>query len=177
MSRHALERLSERFPQAVVTTYSTKAGDDIAVVRAETIADVCRFAKTAPEMDFKLLLSVTAVDRLLLPENDPRFEVVYFLRCLSRGDRVLLKARVPADRPELPSITGVFRGADWWERMAWDLYGIRFTGHPNLKRIYMYEEFVGHPLRKDYPLRGRQPLVPEQDVRVIHRGPGAAKPE
>jgi NADH-quinone oxidoreductase subunit C len=177
MSRHALERLSERFPQAVITTYTARGGDDVAVIRAESITDVCRFAKEAPEMNFKLLLSITTVDRLLLPESEPRFELVYFLRCLDRGDKVLLKARVSADRPELPTVMGVFRGADWWERMAWDLYGIRFTGRPDLKRIYLYEEFVGHPLRKDYPLRGRQPLIPERAVRVVDRGPGAAKPE
>ena len=74
----------------------------------------------------------------------------------------------------VPSVAGVWRGADWFERECFDMYGIRFNGHPDLRRILMYEEFVGHPLRKDYPHRGRQPLVPERRVDDIYRGPGPA---
>jgi NADH-quinone oxidoreductase subunit C len=73
-----------------------------------------------------------------------------------------------------PSLTSVWRGADWFERYCFDMYGIRFTGHPDLRRLFMYDEFVGHPLRKDYPLRGRQPLVPEREVDERFRGPGPA---
>ncbi len=174
MSRQALERLSERFGSEVLSTTTKAAGDDIAVVRPESILAVARFLKE--ELDFKLPLSVTCVDRLLLPEPVPRFELVYLLRCLTRGEKVIVKARVPADRPEIDSVTPIWKGADWWERMVFDLYGVRFTGHPNLKRIYLYQEFEGHPLRKDYPVRRSQPLVKERPVQTVPRGPGAAKP-
>lgn len=171
MSQTALQRLAERFPDAVTSTHPTAAGDDFAGVQPAAIVEVCRYAKF--DLGFNLLLSICGVDRLLLPENDPRFEVVYHLRSIDRGHKVHLKARLPESRPELPSVTSVWRGADWWERHTFDLYGVRFTGHPNLKRLYLYDEFQGHPLRKDYPLRGRQPLVPEREIDEVARGPGA----
>jgi NADH-quinone oxidoreductase subunit C len=74
----------------------------------------------------------------------------------------------------LPSVTSVWRGADWPERYCLDMYGIPLSGHPNPRRLLMYEEFVGHPLRKDYPLRGRQPLLQEREIHDIFRGPGPA---
>ena len=74
----------------------------------------------------------------------------------------------------MPSVTGLWRGADWFERYCFDMYGIRFTDHPDMRRLLMYDEFVGYPLRKDYPLKGRQPLVEERDVHDIVRGPGPA---
>jgi NADH-quinone oxidoreductase subunit C len=80
--------------------------------------------------------------------------------------------KVPESDLSVPSVTGVWRGADWFERYCWDMYGIRFPGHPDHRRLFMYDEFVGHPLRKDYPLRGRQPLTPERDVPDLFRGPG-----
>ena len=130
--------------------------------------------KSDPALDFKLFVSIDAVDRLNLPENDPRFEVVYFVRSLKLNEVVRLKVRVSEDAAEIPSIAGVFQGANWWERFVFDFYGIRFTGHPDLRRILMYEEFVGHPLRKDYALRDRQPLIPERPIRDIYRGPGTS---
>jgi NADH-quinone oxidoreductase subunit C len=133
---------------------------------------VASLLKEDPELDFKLFLSIDAVDRLLLPENNPRFEVVYFLASLKRNEHVRFKCRLPEEHPELPSISPVYQGANWYERLVWDFYGIRFRGHPDLRRILTYDEFNGHPLRKDYPLRGRQPLIPERPIRDIFRGPG-----
>jgi NADH-quinone oxidoreductase subunit C len=104
---------------------------------------------------------VTAVDYL---GSVPRFEVVYHLYSSSRNHRLRLKVRVPEDAPRVPSVTSVWRGANWLERETYDMYGIRFDGHPNLTRIYLYPEFEGHPLRKDYPKERRQPLVTRADV-------------
>ena len=88
-----------------------------------------------------------------------RFEVVYHVYSTVKNHRLRLKVPVTAADPTVDSLTGVWRSADWFEREVWDMFGIRFTGHPNLKRILMYEEFKGHPLRKDYPVRKRQPLI------------------
>lgn len=173
----ALERLSARFPGQVTQVYSSPRGDDFVLVKPEAIRDVARFCKEDPELDFKLFLSLCVIDRLLLPENDPRFEIVYQLRQGREPWKKLhLKAYLPESSPELPSVQPVWKGANWWERYNWDFYGIRFTGHPDLRRVLLYEEFQGHPLRKDYPLKGRQPLIAEVDVVDSLRGPGAAPP-
>ena len=103
----------------------------------------------------------------------PRFEVVYFLNSLSRREHVRLKVRVNESQ-EIPTLTSVFKGANWWERFVWDFYGVRFAGHPDLRRVLLYEEFQGHPLRKDYALRDRQPLIPERPIKDIFRGPGTS---
>jgi NADH-quinone oxidoreductase subunit C len=103
----------------------------------------------------------------------PRFELVYVLYSVKKRHRLQLKVRVPEEDPSAPSLTDIYRGLDFWERYCWDMYGIRFHGRTKpLKRLWMYEEFEGHPLRKDYPLRGRQPLIPDRDFADIYRGPG-----
>ena len=177
MSQLALDRLKEKFGAAILETHNLR-GDDTAVVAPAQIVEICQFLKNDEALDFKLLESVTAVDRMLLPEASPRFEVIYHLYSLSQNKRLRLKVRLdeaaPGKFPELATTSTVWKTADWWERMVWDMYGIKFTGHKNLKRLYMYEEFVGHPLRKDYPLKGRQPLVEERDFRDLVRGPGAS---
>jgi NADH-quinone oxidoreductase subunit C len=175
--RDALERLKARFPEAVTATYASPHGDDYAVVKPEAIAEVARFCKEDPALDLKMFLSVCVVDRLHLSEAEPRFELVYQLRQGRPPFKKLhLKTFVAEEKPELPSVQPVYRGANWWERYAWDFYGIRFAGHPDLRRVLLYEEFVGHPLRKDYPMKKRQPLVPERDFVDKIRGPGAAAP-
>ena len=88
-----------------------------------------------------------------------RFEVVYHFFSLPLKQRIRLKVPVPEAQPEVDSLTPLWASADWYEREVWDMYGIRFRGHPNLKRILMYESFEGHPLRKDYPVNKRQPLI------------------
>jgi NADH-quinone oxidoreductase subunit C len=120
-------------------------------------------------MDMKLLLSVTAVDYL---GQTPRFEVVTNLTSLTHHHRLRLRMRVSEESPELPSLAGLYRTANWWERHVYDLYGIRFAGHPDMRRLYLPQDWVGHPLRKDYPVKGRQPIVPERGIRDLIRGPG-----
>lgn len=109
--------------------------------------------------------------RLVLPERGPlpRFTVVYHLFSTGLIHRLRIKCRVPEDDPAIPSVTPVWPGANWLERETYDLYGIGFTGHPDLRRIYLYDEFVGHPLRKDYGKHDEQPIQE-------YLGPGAHLP-
>jgi NADH-quinone oxidoreductase subunit C len=174
VSVFALDRIAQKFPDALALRYTDRAGGAWGVVKPGALREVMSHLKNDPELEFKLFLSADAVDRLQLPDPAPRFEVVYLLRSLKRNEVVRLKTRVPEEAPELPSVTPIFQGANWWERFIWDFYGIRFAGHPDLRRILLYEEFKGHPLRKDYRLRDRQPLVPERPLRDIFRGPGTS---
>jgi NADH-quinone oxidoreductase subunit C len=102
-------------------------------------------------------VDLTCVD---WPKREERFDVVLMLRSSKTGKRVRLKARVPESDPTIASVTGLWLGANWFEREAFDMFGVRFVGHPDLRRILMYEEFEGHPLRKDYDASKQQPLVP-----------------
>ena len=176
MSAFAFDKLTAKFPRAILEHYRDRTGGEWGVIDSEAIRDVASELKDDPELDFKLFLSIDAVDRLMLAEPHPRFKIVYFFYSLKRGEHIRLKCRVSEERAELPSITAVYQGANWFERFVWDFYGIRFRGHPDLRRILMYEEFIGHPLRKDYPLRQRQPLVPERPIQDIFRGPGTNRP-
>jgi len=154
-----LAKLGERFGDAIVATHSN-LGDDTAVVRREKIVEICTFLRDDPALRFDLAMDLTGVDYL---GEEPRFEVVYHLYSLEKKHRVRIKARVPEDDPTIDSVVPVWVGMDWYEREAYDMYGIVFRGHPNLKRILMYESFVGHPLRKDYPKARRQPTIgPEE---------------
>ena len=171
MSKAVIDALVERFPEAVYDPYEGVGGDDCAFVKKERIAEVCRWLKTDPRMQFNYAPYITAVDYL---GQTPRFEVVYNLLSTKTNARIRLRVKVPEDDCVLESVTAVWRGADWFERYCFDMYGIRFTNHADLRRLFMYDEFVGHPLRKDYPLRGRQPLVVEREVHDIYRGPGPA---
>jgi NADH-quinone oxidoreductase subunit C/D len=116
-------------------------------VDRRVLPELARHLKSDPALDFKLLLDVCGVD---YPGRDERFEVVYHAASLERGQRIRLKVPVPENDPVVPSVYGVWRAADWFEREAFDMFGIRFDGHPNLKRILCHRAFQGHALRKDY---------------------------
>ncbi len=171
MSKAVLAALVARFPDAVSDAYEGVGGDDCAFVRKERIEEVCRFLKDEPSLAFNLAPYVTAVDYLGL---EPRFEVVYNLYSTVHDHRLRLRVKVPEGDLQVPTVTTVWRGVEWYERYCLDMYGIKFPGHPDPRRLLMYDEFVGHPLRKDYPLKGRQPLIPEREVPDIFRGPGPA---
>ncbi len=106
------------------------------------------------QFGFDLLCDIAGIDYLNYPNAKDRYGVVYALTSVRTGERVFVKTFVNDPDPELPSVTGLWDGADWMEREVYDMYGIRFPGHPDLRRILMPEEFTGYPLRKDYPLRG-----------------------
>ncbi|MEW6272439.1 MAG: NADH-quinone oxidoreductase subunit C [Thermodesulfobacteriota bacterium] len=160
-SHPALRALRERHADAILSTHAFR-GDATAIVKREALLDVCRTLRDDPELAFDFLSDVTAVDYI---GRVPRFEVVYHLYSIAKNHRVRIKVPLEEGDPKLPSVVSLWRGADWLERETWDMYGIRFEGHPELKRIYLYEEFEGHPLRKDYPKEKRQPLI----------GPGAVR--
>ena len=151
----ALRRLLATLPGAVLETHA-RVGDATAVVDRARILDVLALLRDERELAFDMLTDVTAVD--LLPRT-PRFEMVYHLYSTARNHRVRIKARIPAEDAWIASAVPLYASADWMEREVWDMYGIRFAGHPDLRRLLLYEEFEGHPLRKDYPKERRQPLV------------------
>ena len=150
-----VRRILERFPEAVIGTDAWR-GDDTVILRPEAIAGACRFLKEEPDLGYNLFLDLTAVDHL---PRVPRFEVVIHLLSIPHKQRIRLKVPLEESDPVMDTLTGVWRGTDWFEREAWDMYGIVFRGHPNLKRVLLYEAFEGHPLRKDYPIDRRQPLI------------------
>jgi NADH-quinone oxidoreductase subunit C len=154
-----LQKLAERFGSDIVATHSD-FGDDTALVRRERIVEICTFLRDDPDLRFDFAMDLTGVDYL---GEEPRFEVVYHLYSLEKKRRVRIKARVPEEDPVIDSVIPVWVGMDWFEREAYDMYGILFRGHPNLKRILLYEEFEGYPLRKDYPKDRRQPTVGPQE--------------
>jgi NADH-quinone oxidoreductase subunit C len=154
-----LTRLQERFPEEVLGTHS-RLGEDTVVLKPEALLQAARFLKEDPGLRFDFLMDLTAVDHL---KRKPRFELVCHLYSRSHNARLRLKAPLGGPSPEAPSLTSVWPAANWYEREVFDMFGIRFQGHPDLRRILMYQEFEGHPLRKDYPIDKRQPLVGPKD--------------
>jgi len=150
-----LRRLLDRKGDAVSDTHA-RLGDATAIVPKERLVEVMRFLRDDPETAFEMLTDVTCVDYL---GQEPRFEMVYHLYSLTKNQRLRVKARVAEQSCEIESLCSLWASANWMEREVFDLYGVRFTGHPDLRRILLYDEFQGHPLRKDYPKERRQPLV------------------
>ncbi|MEM6993811.1 MAG: NADH-quinone oxidoreductase subunit C [Myxococcota bacterium] len=160
MSKKALDILAGKASDAVLETASY-LGDEMALIKRDSILPVLALCKSDPDLDFSMLSDLTVVDWL---GTDPRFEVVYVLYSIQHKHRLRLKVAVPEEDAVIDSACGLWMAANWAEREAWDLYGIDFRGHPDLRRILMYDEFVGHPLRKDYPQNGRQPLIRRPDA-------------
>ncbi len=157
MSKEALDRLVNKFASEVTHAHS-EHGDDTAVVKRERLVEICTYLKTEPGLSFEMLSDLTGVDYLGVKE--PRFEVAYHLYSLSQNQRLRVKVELEESDPKVPSVLSVWKSASWMEREAFDLYGIIFEGHPDLRRILLYPEFEGHPLRKDYDMEQRQPLIP-----------------
>ena len=194
MSQALVELVREKFPEAVNSSHSHR-GDEVITVKRENLIEVIGFLRNDPQADMKLLRQIAGVDLLTfksemtgggalasneVPEYDlqknphvePRFYVAYNLYSLTKHHALRVRVDLRSDDVKVPSITSLYRTADWWERYVYDMFGFEFTGHPNLQRLLLYPEFQGHPLRKDYPVRKRQPLVPELDFPDLIRGPG-----
>jgi NADH-quinone oxidoreductase subunit C len=164
MSKKVLEILREKFGQDVLETHS-QFGDDTAVVNPARWLDIAKFLRDDPRCAMNMFVDLTAVD--YLGRQTPRFEVVMHLRSLDRNQRIRLKARVgdeDGQHADIASVVSIWKGANWFERETFDMFGVNFHGHPDLRRILMYPEFVGYPLRKDYPAEKTQPLIEFRNV-------------
>jgi NADH-quinone oxidoreductase subunit C len=155
-----IERLTTLLPAAKPFPPEAARGEAVVILERDGLADALRTLRDHPEIRLEQLSDLTAVDYL---GRTPRFEVVYQLYSISLNHRLRVKVPVSDEDAVVPTATGIWKAAIWAEREVWDMFGIRFAGHPDLRRILMYPEFQGHPLRKDYPLHLRQPLVPERD--------------
>lgn len=163
MSKQLLDLLKAEFGDAILETHS-QFGDDTAVVDPARWLDIATFLRDDPRASMTMFTDITAVDYLDLREQ--RFEVVMHLRSLEHAHRIRLKARIgdeEGDGAEIDSVVSLWRGANWFEREAYDMFGVVFRGHPDLRRILMYPEFVGFPLRKDYDAAKTQPLMPYRE--------------
>ncbi len=158
-----IDAVKQRFGGDVVVAESAH-GNDSVVIHRDRAPELLRALRDDPEFCFESLADLTAVD---WPDRDPRFEIVYQLKSLTKAQRLRVKIQAPANDAWVHSATALWKSADWLERECYDMFGIVFRGHPDLRRILMYDEFQGHPLRKDYPVMKRQPLVPETDP-VLH---------
>ena len=149
-----------RLGDAVVSSHD-QHGDATIVVDRAALPSALGTCRDTGSLSFEVLMDLTAVDYSKFPgrADGPRFEVVYHLYSLAHNHRLRVKVQVDEDDPVVPSAVPFWPIANWFEREVWDMFGIRFDGHPDLRRLLMYEEFVGHPLRKDYPINRRQPLI------------------
>lgn len=162
MAQAVLDALQAKFGDDVLESVSSH-GDEMVVVSAGKLVEVAQFLKDDDKMAFDFPVFVTCIDTLGMEKEIPRFEIVYQLRSLKHGHRIRLKVKVDNDPPKVPALSLLWPGFSWQERETFDMYGVEFEGHPDLRRIYMYEEFEGFPLRKDYPKDKRQPLVRKDD--------------
>lgn len=162
------DKLKERFVDAMLEV-SEAHGELTLVVEREQIVDICRYLKDDPGLRFNLLMDIAGVDYL---GREPRFEVVYHLYSIPHNRRLRLKVRVPEHDLVVPSVTAVWNTANWHEREAFDMLGIRFSDHPDLRRIYMPDDYPGHPLRKDFPILGPDAEVgPRDRVNQLNEAP------
>ena len=183
-----IESVRDRFPDEVLSSHAFR-GDATVVVGREPLLEAARFVKEDPAFEMNLLVDLSAVDYSAfgkrpapaffassgvavkpssqIPDEDPwpgppaesRFAVVYHFYSVAHKHRLRIVVPVEEADAEVDSLTSLWPGANWLEREVWDMFGISFKGHPDLRRILMYEEFEGHPLRKDYPVNKRQPLI------------------
>jgi NADH-quinone oxidoreductase subunit C len=145
------EKIKNKFPEDVVGV--TEFRGQVSVhLKKDNIFEICHYLRDHQDLSFDLLKDLCGVD--YLNRQEPRFEVVYHLYSMEYGHFIRLRAQVPEEDPSLCSVIRVWRGADWHERECFDLMGISFDGHPDLRRILLPDDWEGHPLRKDYPEEG-----------------------
>jgi NADH-quinone oxidoreductase subunit C len=186
MAQKVLDALTAAMPHAVVRTGSAH-GDEIAWIKREELVTVAKWLRDEPKLLFDSPVFCTCIDWLdykpvgrppseAWNETKPRFTVAYQLRSLTHKHRIRLEIELPESDARCPSLADLWPAFNWQERETFDMYGVRFEGHPDLRRIYLYEEFVGYPLRKDYPKEKRQPLVRRDDLNLNPiKAPGAGQ--
>ncbi len=156
-----LQYIREKLGPRVLETQQSRR-DDVVILERLGLRQSFRFFKEDPRLGFDFLSDITAVD--YWQKKEPRFELIYQLTALRNRQRLRVRVPVPENEAQVESLTPLWKGANFMEREVWDLFGIRFIDHPNLRRVLLYEEFQGHPLRKDYPVNLWQPRVPERRV-------------
>lgn len=171
-----LKNLTEKHPQAIKGSADRYGQLEIQVDRSK-IADVVKTLRDESEFGFNMLIDIVSIDYSSYPGwTGDRFGLIYHLKSLRLGHRAWLKVTAPEGEASVPTISLLYGNADWLEREAFDQMGIRFAQHPNLKRILNHHEFVGHPLRKDYPITRRQwlsaneSLMDEMNARLNKKG-------
>jgi len=157
MSMETIDLLKERFADAVEETHNFRS-DHTARVKREAWLPVATFLRN--EAGFDMWIDLTAADYQGREEGLPRFEVICHLRRMKDGARIRIKARLPESDPSIDTLKTLWKGADWMERECHEMYGIDFKGHGDQRPLLLYAEFVGFPLRKDYPIGRRQPRIP-----------------
>ena len=156
-----IERVQQQLGPRVLEVLPAH-GDDVLILDRAGLRDSFCLLKENKELDYDFLSDITAVD--YWRKKEPRFEVVYQIVSRARRRRLRLRVPVPENDPAVESLVPLWRGANFLEREVWDLFGIRFVDHPDLRRVLLYDEFIGHPLRRDYPVNMVQPRVPERAV-------------
>jgi len=165
MSKSVLARLTAQFGERILETTDFR-GDEVAIVKPDAWVEVASFLKSDRDCAMNHFTDLTAVD---YPEREPelpRFDLIVCARSMQHRHRIRLKTRLN-DGETVATLGPVWAGASWAEREVYDMFGIRFDGHPDLRRILLYEEFVGYPLRKDYPIDRTQPLIPYREDGMV----------
>jgi len=154
-NKKIIESLLGKFPKQI-TEINDPCGDLVIEIDKSILIDVMQFLKDKP-FEFAMLLDLTCIDYI---GQKPRFVMVYHLFSLSTNLRIRIKAGVQEEALRIDTLSDIWKNANWLEREVYDMFGIEFVGHPYMKRLFMYDGFEGYPLRKDFPLRHRQPCVP-----------------
>jgi NADH-quinone oxidoreductase subunit C len=173
MSKALLDLVKQEFPSDVLGAHA-QFGDETVIVKPSAWFKIHQFLREDARASIDYLTDFTAVDypERGTPEGAGRFEIVSHVYSLSKGHRLRLKTSTGSaegDDAEVDSVSALWASANWMEREVFDMFGVRFSGHPDLRRILMYPEFEGHPLRKDYPAQKIQPLVPFREVENIEK--------
>ena len=171
MAKILLQRLQETFGDAIVESGSFQ-GDEWARVPRDRWHEIAKFLHDDARCQCDYFVDLSAVDDPDRSDHDGgRFEVYLIVYSITKKHRIRLKTRLTDAAPKVATLSDVWKGANWAERECWDMFGVEFQGHPDLRRILMYEEFEGHPLRKDYPANRTQPLMPYREGTVDKLGP------
>ena len=153
--KKVIEELKKKFSDKIKEV-SVQFGDEILLIERDSLLDIVQFLKDEPYA-YSMLLDLTCVD---YKGQEPRFEMVYHLYSIRNAQRIRIKSGLSEEDLQVDSLTPLWKNANWLEREVYDMFGVNFKGHPDLRRIFMYDGFEGYPLRKDFPLRKRQPRIP-----------------